>query len=194
MDKLLLTFGNSPAANSNVDAAIMNALVGKINELVIAQNANETLLNQIQKSELLVHAIKFTTSLFNADGQAITVTGWTTKLNKDSIFNATSGICTIKLKGTYTTVSKVLVSADNLVSPRSKLVAVCGGEEIDLDEDNSFSTTNQNISNYRVTHSVDGTSQLNPGQTILINCAVWGGTQARIFGNNFTSIKIYREL
>jgi hypothetical protein len=187
---LSITFVNGQTCS----AEQLNALVGTINSLISENNSINALLETISKSELLVVASKASLQTFVGNGQLNTITGWTTSLNKGSIFNASTGIATVASTGTYTIVGKTLYSADNATAPRSKLSIFAGGQQAGLSEDTVFQESNSLIQNYRRNHDVSATLNLNASSTILLSAQVWGATQARIFADFNTVIKIYREI
>lgn len=175
-------------------AAQLNSIVSRINELIVSANNNSDLLDTITKSELLVLAVKNTTQTFDGDGQSRVITDWTTKLNKNSIFNAATGVATIPTQGTYTILAKTLVSSTNSTAPRSKLTILGNGQTLGISEDTVFQEQANPVQNYRRNHDANATSQMSPSSPVLLSVQVWGSAQASIFGDSNTVIKIYREI
>lgn len=190
ISQLTITFSDG----ESVPASKMITLVAKVNELVNQANNQTNLLDTISKSELLVVAEKASIQNIPGDGQNNVISGWTTILNKNSIFNAATGVATIPSQGTYTVIAKTLFSINNVMQPRSKIWISVNGVEVGLSEDTVFSEQNLMIGNYRRNHEVNATSQMSPGFPLLLNAQIWGSQNAQIFADNNTVFKLYREI
>lgn len=183
-----ITFANG----STVDAAQLNALVAIINQNESKINNLTSTLNAISKSQLLLLAnIKLEQTLLTNGSNNIIV--WEPKINFGSILSI-NNVITTPSSGTYTIETKTIISADNAVSPRSKLVIYAGGNPVGISEDTTFQESPGSISNYRNSHYANATVQLNSGVPIIVVAQVWGASAGRIFKDINTSIKIWLEI
>lgn len=178
----------------SVDDSQLNALVLQFNNLEAQLSNLQSTINSISKSQLIVLATKALQQTLDVTGQANIIKELNPRINVGSILNPATGIIKAPVSGTYTVEAKTLISADNARSPRSKITINAGGEPVGISEDTVFSNNPGIVDNYRFTHFSNATIQLNANIPIMVIAQVWGATQARIFADVNTTIKMWLEI